>query len=197
MRGEVAAANHPGRSRPFLRGGAKAPVSKSSASPSIDPFYAADLRALDTPRPCCSCCGVMLDPLDAAVVKRGALTIERETFTVLWRSKPVPLSPTETNVLAWIAARGHASFPSIATLLGDLGLSARTRDVLLHRIRKKFAAIGAPAPFIRCGHAGIRLVVEPDENGSSETVIGLRGATTRFVMAGSGLPAAAASAPQP
>ncbi|QDZ08295.1 response regulator transcription factor [Sphingomonas panacisoli] len=155
-------------------------TAENSAS---DPFYAIDVRALESSPLCCSCCGVTLDQVTTSVIKRGALTIQRENFAVSWRAKPIALSPTETEMLASIAARGYASFSSISAVLTNLGLSPRTRDVLLHRIRRKFQAVGAAAPFARCGNAGLRLVVEPDEQGSTATVIGLRSAPTTFVTA--------------
>lgn len=147
----------------------------------LDEIYNADQKALEKPARCCGC-GAELDP-SIAVIKRGALTIERDAFFVAWRGQQIALSPTETQMLATIACRGFASYRSLSDCLEERGLSPRTRDVLLHRIRRKFIAAGAPVPFQRCGDAGLRLLVQADETGSTATVIGLRNGFSTFTAA--------------
>lgn len=132
-----------------------------------------DRAALDTP---CRCpnCGSAVDPFETLAIKRGALIVTREPYAVTWRGRPVRLSPTETHILATVAARGRASFAAIDEALAEFGASPGIRAVLMLRIRRKFLALGASDPFERVGNAGVRLVIDADEDASRATIIGLR-----------------------
>lgn len=132
-----------------------------------------DRVALDAP---CRCpnCGSAVDPFETLAIKRGALIVTREPYSVTWRGRPVRLSPTETHILATVAARGRASFAAIDEALVEFGANPSVRAVLMMRVRRKFIAMGASDPFERVGNAGVRLVVDADEDASRATVIGLR-----------------------
>lgn len=139
-----------------------------------DPARAShDRVALDAP---CRCpnCGSTVDPFETLAIKRGALIVTREPYAVTWRGQPVRLSPTETHILATVVARGRASFAAIDDALVEFGANPSIRAVLMLRIRRKFIALGASDPFERVGNAGVRLVIDADEDASRATVIGLR-----------------------
>ncbi len=116
----------------------------------------------------------MIHPLEAATMKRGAITISDLPRQVKWRGRPINLSPTQAEILATVACRGRASFAAIESAMMAIGASPRTRAVHVHRIRAKFAAIGAADPFERLGNSGYRLAIEADEQGSVATIVGLR-----------------------
>jgi hypothetical protein len=132
-----------------------------------------DRAALDAP---CRCpnCGTAVDPFETLAIKRGALIVTREPYAVTWRGRPVRLSPTETHILATVAVRGRASFAALDQALREFGANPSIRAVLMLRIRRKFIALGASDPFERIGNAGVRLVIDADEDASRATVIGLR-----------------------
>jgi hypothetical protein len=139
----------------------------------VTPTVAPDRIALDAP---CRCpnCGSAVDPFETLAIKRGALVVTREPYAVTWRGRPIRLSPTETHILATVAIRGKASFAAIDEALMEFGASPGIRAVLMLRIRRKFLAIGASDPFERVGNAGVRFVIDPDEDASRATIIGLR-----------------------
>lgn len=142
-----------------------------------------DRVALDAP---CRCpnCGSAVDPFETLAIKRGALIVTREPYAVTWRGHPVRLSPTETHILATVAARGRASFAAIDQALVEFGASPTVRAVLMLRIRRKFIALGASDPFERVGNAGVRLVIDADEDASRATIIGLRATVSVPGMSG-------------
>lgn len=148
-------------------------------APSIGP----DRIALDAP---CRCpnCGSAVDPFDTLAIKRGALVVTREPYAVTWRGQPVRLSPTETHILATVAVRGRISFAAIDEALAEFGASPGVRAVLMLRIRRKFLAMGASDPFERVGNAGVRLVIDADEDASRSTIIGLRATVSGPGMSG-------------
>jgi hypothetical protein len=139
----------------------------------VVPVIGPDRVALDAP---CRCpnCGSAVDPFETLAIKRGALIVTREPYAVTWRGQPVRLSPTETHILATVAARGRASFAAIDQALLEFGANPSIRAVLMLRIRRKFLAMGASDPFERVGNAGVRLVIDADEDASRATIIGLR-----------------------
>ena len=139
----------------------------------VVPSIAPDRVALDAP---CRCpnCGSAVDPFETLAIKRGALVVTRDPYAVTWRGRPVRLSPTETHILATVAVRGRVSFAAIDEALAEFGASPGIRAVLMLRIRRKFLAMGASDPFERVGNAGVRLVIDADEDASRATIIGLR-----------------------
>jgi hypothetical protein len=130
-------------------------------------------QLLDAPQRCENC-GCPVGPREDSVVKRGALVVTRDPLRISWRGFPVRLSPTETHVMAFIATRGRASWEAIDQAMADFGTSPKNRPVLICRIRRKFADIGAMDPLESVGQDGVRLFVEDDEYGSNATIIGLR-----------------------
>ena len=158
---------------PALGGWEARPARISSRRHPAQAPVATDRAALDTP---CRCpnCGTAVDPFEALAIKRGALIVTREPYAVTWRGQPVRLSPTETHILATVAVRGRASFSALDEALQEFGANPSIRAVLMLRIRRKFMAMGASDPFERVGNAGVRLVVDADEDASRATVIGLR-----------------------
>jgi hypothetical protein len=149
----------------------------------VAPSVAPDRVALDAP---CRCpnCGTAVDPFETLAIKRGALIVTREPYAVTWRGRPVRLSPTETHILATVAVRGRASFAAIDEALLEFGASPGIRAVLMLRIRRKFLAMGASDPFERVGNAGVRLVIDADEDASRSTIIGLRATVSVPGMSG-------------
>ena len=132
-----------------------------------------DARALDAP---CLCphCGTEIDPLGIGSTKRGAVVVTGRPRSVTWKGRSVGLSPTQAEIFATIANRGRASFEAIDEAMLAFGASPQTRSIHILRIRRKFESIGAKDPFERVGNFGFRLVVEPDDERSTATIIGLR-----------------------
>jgi DNA-binding response OmpR family regulator len=130
------------------------------------------MTQLDTP---CFCpnCGTPVDPLAAKAIKRGAVIITESPRKVTWRGKLIALSPIQAEIFGLVAARGRASFDAIDEVMCAFGASPRTRSIHIHRIREKFRNVGAQDPFERFGNMGMRLVIEPDEDQSTATVVGL------------------------
>jgi hypothetical protein len=121
----------------------------------------------------CPCCGHAFALGDTAI-KRGALQIVRDPCQVTWRGTLVPLSPTEAEVFGAIAIRGRATFDAIDAVIRSFGSNPGTRRMVMMRIRRKFEALGASDPFELVGNSSVRLRVEPDENDSTATIIGLK-----------------------
>lgn len=130
----------------------------------------------------CPCCGHASDYEGEPVVKRGAVIISSEPTLVTWNGKPVPLSPTEAQVYAFIAKRGRCTLDEVDDAMSAVGASPATRSLLLGHIRGKFRRLGACDPFERVGPSVLRLRVDPDGIGSTSPVIGLR--LPRYVVAG-------------
>jgi DNA-binding response OmpR family regulator len=110
------------------------------------------------------------------VIRRGAVEIVRDPLQVTWRGKIVPLSPMEMEIFATIAVRGRATTEAIDRLIEGLGRNANSRRVAMMRIRQKFRAIGAADPLEAINRSSFRFRVEPNEDNSTATVIGLQSA---------------------
>lgn len=124
---------------------------------------------------CCPSCGSPFNGTANAVFKKGALTISYDPVEVRWFGSLIPLSPTEGYLLSRIAVRGKASFCELDEHLTAFGTSPGNRSIVILRIRRKFAAVGARDPFETLPSWGVRLRVDPDEFQSTATIIGLRG----------------------
>jgi len=109
---------------------------------------------------------------DWIVAQRGALAIATHPREILRHGVPVRLSPTEAALLDLLIRKGRAASTDIAAAIDATGSSPAFIDVIVHRIRRKFAAIGAPDPIETLRGWGLRLRVEPDIRGSTSLWIG-------------------------
>ena len=99
--------------------------------------------------------------------RRGALATTRDPIGILRHGVPMPLSPTEAALLAVLVHKGRAAHADLVAMVRDLGHGAVCMDVHVYRIRRKFAAAGAPDPIETVRGWGMRLRVEPDVRGST------------------------------
>lgn len=117
-----------------------------------------------------------VDPVQAAIrrpmIKRGALTLSIDPVELRWNDIHVPLSRLEADITAEVVRRGKVSWDDVNALLADRGASVDCRDVLIHRVRRKFAALGAADPFQTVRGWGIKLRAERDALGSQSLWIG-------------------------
>ncbi|HEX8415045.1 MAG TPA: helix-turn-helix domain-containing protein [Sphingomicrobium sp.] len=84
------------------------------------------------------------------------------------------LSPDEGAILELLIGRGRAKWDAIDVLLRDGDSSQSVRDVHVYRIRRKFAAAGAPDPIETVRGWGLRLRILPDARRSVSLVKGGR-----------------------
>jgi hypothetical protein len=124
------------------------------------------------PAPCCPLCCTPAAQ-DEAIIKRGALTVAFDPVTIWWRGIALPLSRVESQLFAFIIRRGRVSLGELDLALEQMGASPATRPVVLGHIRRKVLSVGASNPIERLGKDVIRLVVDADETGSRQTLIGL------------------------
>ncbi|HWK36737.1 winged helix-turn-helix domain-containing protein [Sphingomonas sp.] len=108
------------------------------------------------------------------IVKRGALTMTVEPVEICWNGRRVPLSPIEATLLGALIRRSRMRWEDAHDLLADHGSCPESRDVLIHRIRRKFAMIGARDPIETLRGWGIRFRAERDIYGSTAFWIGAR-----------------------
>ncbi len=109
---------------------------------------------------------------DWIVARRGALAVATNPREILRHGVPLRLSPTEAALLDILIRKGRASSADMATTIDAAGSSPAFVDVMVHRIRRKFAASGAPDPIETLRGWGLRLRVEPDRCGSTGLWIG-------------------------
>jgi DNA-binding response OmpR family regulator len=106
------------------------------------------------------------------VVRRGALAAAGEPTEIFRHGYPLDLSDTEAAIVSSLVRRGRASYADLHATLGS-GCSAKsTLEVFIHRVRRKFAAQGAPDPIKTVRNWGLSLRVEPDRHGSTALWIG-------------------------
>ena len=106
------------------------------------------------------------------LVKRGAVTMTLDPLLVSWNGVRVALSPVEAEVLGAVIRRSRMPWYDVNALLASLGCCAESRDVLIHRIRRKFAAVGGRDPIETVRGWGLRFRVEGDRDGSTAFWIG-------------------------
>lgn len=106
------------------------------------------------------------------LVKRGAVTMTFDPIDVHWNGRRVALSPIEAEMFAMLMRRSRLNWAEVNNTLCEHGCSADSRDVLIHRIRRKFAAVGARDPIDTVRGWGIRFQVERDSDGSTAFWIG-------------------------
>lgn len=113
-----------------------------------------------------------LGPSRRPLIKRGAVTMTFDPTEVRWNGQRVPLSPVETELLGTLLRRSRMRWDDIHDLLSQHRCCAESRDVLIHRIRRKFAAVGAADPIETLRGWGMRFRVERDHDGSTAFWIG-------------------------
>ncbi|MDB5705253.1 MAG: hypothetical protein JWN66_2369 [Sphingomonas bacterium] len=106
------------------------------------------------------------------LIKRGALTATFDPLEICWNGQRVPLSPLEAAILARLIKRERATWADLRQLLIDNDARPDTCEVLIFRIRRKFAAMGASNPLDTIRGWGLRLRVERDARGSRSLWIG-------------------------
>ncbi|MES2055172.1 MAG: helix-turn-helix domain-containing protein [Pseudomonadota bacterium] len=106
------------------------------------------------------------------IARRGALAVTAHSVEILRHGVPIGLSPTEAALIGLLIRRGRANQQEITAALQGVGSLSACLDVTVHRIRRKFAAAGAPDPVERLRGWGLRLRVEPDISGSTSLWIG-------------------------
>ena len=113
------------------------------------------------------------DPERRPMIRRGAVTITFDPIDVRWNGIRVALSPLEGQLFALVARRGRVPWAEIDTVLDARHARTNTREVLLFRLRRKFADIGAGDPLETVRGWGLRFRVEPDTRGSRTLWIGV------------------------
>lgn len=106
------------------------------------------------------------------LVKRGAVTMTLDPIEFRWNGERIALSRVEATLLATLMRRSRLSWDVTAAVLADAGSCPDSRDVLIHRIRRKFADLGAADPIETVRGWGIRFRTEADRNGSTAFWIG-------------------------
>lgn len=106
------------------------------------------------------------------MLKRGAVTATLDPLEACWNGERVPLSPLEAALLVNLLRRSRLRWDEVADVLKAGGGGADSRDVLIHRIRRKFAELGAGDPIETLRGWGIRFRTEADDTGSLALWIG-------------------------
>jgi DNA-binding response OmpR family regulator len=116
----------------------------------------------------------LVPPPTRSVIKRGAVTMSPDPVEIHWNGRRVPLSPIEAMLLGALLRRSRMRWEEVHGLLADHACCAESRDVLIHRIRRKFAQVGARNPIETLRGWGIRFRAERDVDGSAAFWIGAR-----------------------
>ncbi len=106
------------------------------------------------------------------LVKRGAVTMTFDPLEFRWNGQRVALSPIEAELLGALMRRSRLSWEDTNAVLAANGCCVESRDVLIHRIRRKFAEVGAADPIETLRGWGIRFRTERDRDGSTAFWIG-------------------------
>jgi len=107
-----------------------------------------------------------------ALVKRGAVTMTVDPLEFHWNGARVALSPIEGAMLAALLRRSRLRWGDVDAVLTGNGCCTYSRDVLIHRIRRKFAEVGAADPIETVRGWGLRFRNQADAAGSSAFWIG-------------------------
>ena len=75
---------------------------------------------------------------------------------------PLPLSPTEAMLMTLLIRHGGRRHAEIEDAFRAAGVTPASLDVIVHRIRRKFAAVGASDPIETRRNWGVLLCVEPE-----------------------------------
>ncbi len=106
------------------------------------------------------------------LVKRGAVSMTLDPIEFRWNGRRVALSRVESTLLAALMRRSRLNWDATTAVLADAGSCPDSRDVLIHRIRRKFADVGAADPIETVRGWGIRFRTEADARGSTAFWIG-------------------------
>ena len=106
------------------------------------------------------------------IARRGALAVTAHSVEILRHGIPIGLSPTEVALLGLLIRRGRANLEELVATLRAAGSNPAGLNINVHRIRRKFAAAGAPDPVDTVRGWGLKLRVEPDIHGSTSLWIG-------------------------
>lgn len=108
----------------------------------------------------CPLCGHGPLPVVRPIIRRGDISLRLNPSEVSWKEDLIPLTPLEADMLAMLICRGRVPFEALNQAASQRCITPAAREVMLHRIRRKFAAAGAPNPIrtIR----GWGLVFQPD-----------------------------------
>ena len=106
------------------------------------------------------------------LLKRGAVSATLDPLEVLWNDRRVALSPLEATLLVTLLRRSRLRWHDAEEVLTRNGGCPDSRDVLIHRIRRKFADVGAGDPIETLRGWGIRFRTEADRQGSQSLWIG-------------------------
>lgn len=106
------------------------------------------------------------------LVKRGAVTMTCDPLEFRWNDLRVALSPIEATMLSALLRRSRLRWSDADALLAAHGCCPESRDVLIHRIRRKFAELGAADPIETIRGWGMRFRAEADAHGSAAFWIG-------------------------
>lgn len=109
------------------------------------------------------------------LLKRGAVTMTLDPLEFHWNAARVALSPIEGALLAALLRRSRLRWSEVDVVLSENGSCSQSRDVLIHRIRRKFAEAGAADPIETVRGWGMRFRTEADAGGSSAFWIGAAG----------------------
>jgi len=97
-----------------------------------------------------------------APYRRGALAVEGVPPQILWHGRPLALSPTESMLMTLLIRYGGRCHAEIEAEFRAAGVTPASLDVIVHRIRRKFAAVGASDPIETRRNWGVILRVEPE-----------------------------------
>ncbi|GAA0322501.1 hypothetical protein GCM10009087_35960 [Sphingomonas oligophenolica] len=114
-----------------------------------------------------------LQPERRPMIRRGAVAITFDPVDVRWNGVRVALSPLEGQLFALVAQRGRVPWADIDRLLDVRHSRTNSREVLIFRLRRKFAEIGAGDPLETVRGWGLRFRTEPDARGSRTLWIGV------------------------
>lgn len=103
---------------------------------------------------------------------RGALAVSTDPREILRNGNPLPLSPSEVALMALLVRRGRAERSAAGRAIAETGSHLDSLDILVHRIRRKFASMNAPDPIETRRGWGLMLRVEPDLHGATALWIG-------------------------
>lgn len=106
------------------------------------------------------------------LLKRGAVSATFDPIELRWNGLRVPLSPLEATLLVALLRRTRLRWHEAEEVLARHGGGIESRDVLIHRIRRKFREVGARDPIETLRGWGIRFRAEADSQGSQALWIG-------------------------
>jgi len=90
-------------------------------------------------------------------VRRGDLVMLYDPLEFYSGSRRIGLSPLEGAILELLITQGRASTRALSELFEKEGGSARSIDVHVHRIRRKFDSVGAGDPIETVRGWGLKL----------------------------------------